>query len=137
MRTTVTLAVLGWAVTFVVACSGTSDTTIPTTSQDSTVATPESSATSDRTETSGPTGTPTATGTTTTPPSSGSPCVAGLVCSVVARCRIGTVSCKTGVAVCEEAGKAADGTSCGAKMVCERGACVRLNDDEGQKKGRS
>lgn len=57
-------------------------------------------------------------------------CAAGSDCAITGRpCRVGTVSCSTGETVCTESDNRPNGTSCGAGMVCQAGACVACQDD--------
>src|SRR5450631_35556 len=52
-------------------------------------------------------------------------CTAGTACPVTANpCRIGSVTCTTGVPVCTETDNQPDGTSCGTGMVCQTGQCT-------------
>src|SRR4051812_45161787 len=52
-------------------------------------------------------------------------CVQGMGCVVPGKpCRKGTIACNTGTPVCIESGDAANGTACGANMVCQAGNCA-------------
>jgi len=65
----------------------------------------------------------TATEPTIPSPGSGA-CTSGALCTLPTACKLGAIACTTGVAVCTEFGNAANGTSCGAKLICSAGACV-------------
>ena len=39
-------------------------------------------------------------------------------------CKVGKTSCASGTSVCVQNGNAADGSGCGSKQVCSKGACV-------------
>ena len=52
-------------------------------------------------------------------------CVQGMDCVVPGKpCRKGTIACNTGAPVCIESGDVANGTICGANMVCQLGNCA-------------
>jgi len=52
-------------------------------------------------------------------------CAAGKACTPAGTtCKAGTTSCSTGASVCSTTGNLADGTSCGASMVCSAGTCI-------------
>ncbi|HXJ19519.1 MAG TPA: hypothetical protein VMT03_04730 [Polyangia bacterium] len=51
-------------------------------------------------------------------------CQAGMTCPISGKpCRTGTITCDTGAPVCTESANAANGTTCGANMVCADGTC--------------
>jgi hypothetical protein len=52
-------------------------------------------------------------------------CVQGMDCVVPGKpCRKGTIACNTGTPVCIESSDVANGTVCGANMVCQAGNCA-------------
>src|SRR4029079_19652335 len=52
-------------------------------------------------------------------------CVQGVDCVVPGKpCRKGTIACNTGTPVCIESSDVANGTVCGANMVCQAGNCA-------------
>jgi hypothetical protein len=53
------------------------------------------------------------------------PCTRGASCALEGKpCRSGAIECGAGKPECLETGNAADGTSCGAGMVCQQGTCT-------------
>ena len=52
-------------------------------------------------------------------------CMANTACPPTNPCHTGTLACSTGAPVCTDTGQSvADGTVCGANLVCKTGACV-------------
>jgi hypothetical protein len=51
-------------------------------------------------------------------------CAAGEACTPTEPCKIGSLVCATGSPVCTPTTNAADGSPCGASLICQAGACV-------------
>ena len=52
-------------------------------------------------------------------------CNAGSSCTPTNKCRTGTLSCDSGMPVCQDTGmNAANGTGCGTNLYCSNGSCV-------------
>jgi hypothetical protein len=57
-------------------------------------------------------------------------CADGTSCALAGQpCKLGRVSCASGLAVCVEAGNADEGKACGTSMTCASGSCVTCQAD--------
>src|SRR4029078_5448407 len=58
------------------------------------------------------------------------PCAAGTACAITTNaCRVGAITCSTGVGVGTETADKPKGTSCGTGMVCQAGHCVACQEN--------